>query len=164
MSVTRYFYEKLSTGDMGDRVDIGAKASNVTVTVDTTTSNAQTEFENLWAEDADLSDRINQEVTDRKKAVSDEADARAAADATLQTNINTEINNRKQAITDEEEARDNAIANAIATEVENRNSAINSAIETLDESLSEVIAGVSTLANNNKTNIETNTTAIATNK
>ena len=58
--------------------------------IDANEKNIAAEIERAKAKEAELLEAINKEISDREKAVSDEATARTNADTTLQTNIDNE--------------------------------------------------------------------------
>jgi hypothetical protein len=79
-------------------------------------------YDELVAADADLSQRITQEVADRQKAVADEAKARADADKALEESGNVTSTKLTQEIEDRK-AADSALAADIQKEAKDRNDA-----------------------------------------
>lgn len=79
-------------------------------------------YDELVAADADLSQRITQEVADRQKAVADEAKARADADKALEESGNVTSTKLTQEIEDRK-AADSGLAADIQKEAKDRNDA-----------------------------------------
>lgn len=79
-------------------------------------------YDELVAADADLSQRITQEVADRQKAIADEAKARADADKALEESGNVTSTKLTQEIEDRK-AADSALAADIQKEAKDRNNA-----------------------------------------